>query len=93
MTKLQILQSELARLNIEILTDVGFTLRNKLKRISVITDTIAREAGNSGGIIQIIEGSSIIVNSGVPPNTIGNNGDIYIDSSTGNLYKKSNGVW
>ena len=44
MTKLEILQNELARLNTEVLIDVGFTLRKKQRRISVITDTIAREA-------------------------------------------------
>lgn len=43
MTRLQILQNELSRLNTEVLTDTGFTFRVKQKRISVIVDTIARE--------------------------------------------------
>lgn len=43
MTRLQILQNELSRLNTEVLTDTGFTFRVKQKRINVIVDTIARE--------------------------------------------------
>ncbi len=51
MTRLEILQNELDRLNVEILTDTGFVLRNKLKRISVITNTLVRETGfNNSGV-------------------------------------------
>lgn len=52
MTRLQILQNELSRLNTEVLTDTGFVLRNKLSRITLITAVLARELlgnGSSGG--------------------------------------------
>jgi hypothetical protein len=44
MTRIELLRIELNRLNTEITTDTGVIRRNKLKRISVITDTLAREA-------------------------------------------------
>lgn len=93
MTKLQTLQSELLRLNVEILTDTGVTYRNKLKRISVITNTIAREVGNTGGGQTGLNGTSFITGTGVPSSVLGSNGDTYLDSSTGNLYVKANGIW
>lgn len=93
MTKLQTLQKELARLNVEIQTDTGFTYRNKLRRISVITDTIVREAGNVGGGTQIVFGSSFHSDAGIPNNSIGVDGDTYLDVLTGNVYKKVNGFW
>ncbi|WP_298298943.1 hypothetical protein, partial [Hydrotalea sp.] len=38
-------------------------------------------------------GASILSGNGTPANSLGNNGDIYIDISTGNIYQKSGGVW
>lgn len=30
---------------------------------------------------------------GVPTNTLGQNGDTYLDLTTGNIYKKTNNIW
>ena len=49
MTKLEILQAELTRLNLEVLTDVGETLRKKQRRINVIILAIARITGTVVG--------------------------------------------
>ena len=49
MTKLETLQAELTRLNLEILTDVGTTLRTKQRRINVIILAIARITGTVVG--------------------------------------------
>jgi hypothetical protein len=45
----------------------------------------------SGGIGPNVP--SYIVGSGVPSSTLGNNGDVYVDSATGNLYMKVTGAW
>ncbi len=39
------------------------------------------------------DGSSILSGSGVPNATLGNDGDTYIDVSTGDTYKKTTGSW
>jgi hypothetical protein len=41
----------------------------------------------------ILAGATIIFGNGVPLNTLGNDGDIYIDQLTGNVYKKITGAW
>ncbi|MGC8750737.1 MAG: hypothetical protein ACP5P5_07825, partial [Hydrotalea sp.] len=38
-------------------------------------------------------GASALSGTGVPNNSLGNNGDTYIDNSTGIIYTKSGGVW
>ena len=92
MTKLQTLQNELSRLNSEILTDTGYTLRQKTKRIVVITDTIARELLRNPGVA-VIAGSSISAGVGLPLNIIGKDSDLYINVSNGDLLRKEGGVW
>ena len=92
MTKLQTLQNELSRLNSEILTDTGYTLRQKTKRIVVITDTIARELLRNHGVA-VIAGSSISAGVGLPLNIIGKDSDLYINVSNGDLLRKEGGVW
>jgi len=92
MTKLQTLQNELSRLNNEILTDTGYTLRQKTKRIVVITDTIARELLRNPGVA-VIAGSSISAGVGLPLNIIGKDSDLYINVSNGDLLRKEDGVW
>ena len=93
MTKLQTLQNELSRLNSEILTDTGYTLRQKTKRIVVITDTIARELLRNHGVA-MIAGSSISAGVGLPLlNIIGKDSDLYINVSNGDLLRKEGGVW
>ncbi|MCP4322156.1 MAG: hypothetical protein GY787_09945 [Alteromonadales bacterium] len=60
-----------------------------------ITKTITGLKGEQGdqglpgtdGIAQVRTGS------GVPANTLGNDGDFYLDNNTGNYYTKSGGVW
>ncbi|MBQ8762327.1 MAG: collagen-like protein [Clostridia bacterium] len=42
---------------------------------------------------QGVAGSSFLTDEGVPASTYGANGDVYLDSSTFNLYKKVDGVW
>jgi hypothetical protein len=38
-------------------------------------------------------GTAFLSGSGVPAAGLGNNGDTYLDVSTGDLYKKTAGVW
>jgi len=60
-----------------------------------ITKTITGLKGDQGaqgipgtdGIAQVRTGT------GAPANTLGNDGDFYLDNSTGNYYTKSGGVW
>ena len=42
---------------------------------------------------QGVAGSSFLTDEGVPANTYGANGDVYLDTTTFNLYKKVEGVW
>ncbi|MBQ8761817.1 MAG: hypothetical protein IJZ26_00665 [Clostridia bacterium] len=42
---------------------------------------------------QGIAGSSFLTDEGVPASTYGANGDVYLDTTTFNLYKKVDGVW
>ena len=41
----------------------------------------------------VIGASSFLVGSGVPSSGLGNDGDVYLDSATGNLYEKASGSW
>ena len=49
---------------------------------------VANIKGPSGA-----NGSTWYTTSGVPPNSLGNNGDLYLDSSTSNFYNKQSGIW
>ena len=39
------------------------------------------------------QGPANLSGAGVPANTLGNNGDMYVDTSTGNVYIKALGTW
>lgn len=43
--------------------------------------------------LQGIDGLSFLTGVGAPNNSLGNNGDTYLDVSTGKLYKKENGTY
>lgn len=45
-------------------------------------------AGTAGA-----DGASILIGSGVPASGVGNNGDLYVESVTFTLYRKSGGAW
>ncbi|AQN67974.1 collagen repeat protein with bclb C-terminal domain [Saudi moumouvirus] len=60
----------------------------KVNNVWVLQSNIDGEKGDKGDI-----GSRIISGTGIPDPTIGNNGDIYIDDSTNNLYQKLGDVW
>ena len=55
------------------------------------TDITQGPEGPQG--IQGPEGSSVNVGTGSPASTFGNDGDVYIDDSNGDLYSKSSGSW
>ena len=40
-----------------------------------------------------VQGTSFLQGSGVPSNTLGNNGDSYLDIATSFIYKKINDTW
>lgn len=56
-----------------------------------IIDQIIKYSGGSVGL----KGNSVgfLRGLGVPANQFGNNGDIYLDTTNGNLYQKINGTW
>lgn len=39
------------------------------------------------------DGTKLITGTGAPANTLGNNGDTYLNATTGDLYVKAGGVW
>lgn len=48
------------------------------------------------GLVQQIQqksSSEIFTGNGVPSNTLGNNGDFYLDNASGNYYQKVSNVW
>ena len=56
--------------------------------ISLTSDPVGKE------VIQAIEeGGGNLSGNGVPANSLGNNGDLYVDLLTGDLYKKYNNQW
>lgn len=48
-------------------------------------------AGSNGS--NGVDGTSVLVGAGAPSAGLGGNGDFYIDSTTGDIYLKSAGVW
>lgn len=40
-----------------------------------------------------LPGSQIYTENGIPSNTLGNNGDFYLNNLNGNYYKKINNTW
>ena len=40
-----------------------------------------------------LDGATILTGSGVPSSGVGNDGDLYLDTATGDLYQKSGGSW
>ena len=51
------------------------------------------QGGTSNGHWQPLEGRSILSGNGVPADTLGRDGDTYLDRDTGDLYTKSDGAW
>jgi hypothetical protein len=43
--------------------------------------------------LQGVDGASFLTGIGAPSNSLGNNGDTYLDVSTGKLYTKANGTY
>lgn len=59
------------------------------KRIVIsLTDEVAGK-----DLIDAIEGSRVLSGNGVPANTLGDNGDVYVNLLNGDIYAKANGVW
>lgn len=59
------------------------------KRIVIsLTDEIAGR-----DLIDAIEGGKILSGEGVPPNSLGDNGELYLNLTDGDLYKKFNNSW
>jgi hypothetical protein len=69
-------------------------LSEKLKRRIVIAVTSEQYGKELIDAIENIEGSGEVLNgTGAPSNTLGDNGDLYINLTNGDLYKKINDVW
>ena len=103
MTKLEILQAELIRLNVEMMTDVGETLRQKHRRINVIIGAIARLTSSTavlnGSVVTVTigrdgkDGTTTTTGTALPANSFGRDGDIFINTTDWNVSEKENGVW
>ncbi len=48
---------------------------------------------NLGGGADGADGASFLSGSGVPANSLGHDGDSYVDTASGNVYKRSGGAW
>ncbi|AVL94510.1 collagen repeat protein [Moumouvirus australiensis] len=66
-------------------------LYNKINNFWILQSSVLGNDGDKGDKGE--RGSNILTGTGLPRNIIGNNGDIYIDNSTGAVYRKINNVW
>ena len=68
----------------------GVTGSNNVETFAML-DTVRGKDGINGN--NGIDGSSFLSGVGLPVNSSGKNGDTYLDSQTGQLYKKENNTW
>ena len=68
----------------------GVTGSNNLETLAMLNAVNGRDGinGSNGK-----DGSSFLSGVGLPVNSLGNNNDTYVDTNTGNWYKKENNTW
>lgn len=57
----------------------------------VVADAVNMVSNN--GVNNNVMIANLILGDGEPRNSVGQNGEIYVDNLTGNYYHKKNGVW
>jgi hypothetical protein len=72
--------------------DLG--LRQAVREAFDILDEKSQEVDDAIQNISVGGGAQILIDSGAPSDSLGSNGDIYIDANNGDLYgPKTNGLW